>query len=370
MPDDVDLPEVLDLPALLAPGTGGDPAELPAYAEFETAYTEAHAALAAGEGAGEPWRRVFRQGQELLAVGKSLEVALRVTEAATHLEGFFGLHDGLKLLNGLVEAYWQGGEEGDGTSDDGAKNLLPPLDNDDPDEPFDPMARTLRLQALAVYERFGKAINAARLAASRAGGEVTLRLALAADGRLTLTGGEEAPTPDQVRSSLATAAEENPQAVAAMLKAIRESRRLAKELAASVDEKSDNRCPDLAPFDGWLRPAEDYLTPHVRSNDANAAGDDAGVAENAPEGAPAAAAPAGAAAGGGGALRTRADVEKQIDKIVEWFDRHDPSSPVRELLIYASKLINLHFFEWQQEIGEDRELMEKLRAIRYPNASE
>ena len=367
MPDDVELPAVLDVDALLEPGSGGDPAELPAYAEFDSAYNEARAAVAAGEPAGAAWRKVFAQGQELLGVGKSLEAAVRLTEAAASTEGFYGLHDGLWLLNGLVDRYWTGGENGDGTSDDGATNLLPPLDNDDPDEPLDPLARVMRLKALAVYEHFGQAINAAKLASSRSAGEVTLRLALAAEGKLKLAGEEAVPTPDQVRASLAAAAGEDPAAVAATLKAVRDARGLAKRLTDAVDALTDNAGPDLQPLDGWLAAAESTLAPHVNDGTADAgAGDDAGGATEAgTEG--------GSAAGGvaaGGALRSRADVERQLHQIVEWFDRHDPSSPVRELLLYSAKLLNMHFFEWQDEIGEQRELIEKLRAIRSPGAAD
>ena len=277
---------------------------------------------------------------------------------------FFAL--GLALLIGLVDRYWGGGESGDGSSDDGATNLLPPLDNEDPDEPLDPLARTMRLQALVVYEHFGTAINQSVLASSRGSGAVTLRLALASDGRLKLAGDEAAPTPDQVRSSLSAAAEENPQAVAATLRAVRESRALARELAEKVDALTDNRCPELAPLDGWLAPAEAALAPHVRATEADAGGAEGADGEAAGE---AAAATTGVVAAAG-AIRSRADVERQLEKLVDWFDRHDPSSPVRELLIYSSRLVNMHFFEWQEEIGEQRELMEKLRAIRGPAGAE
>ena len=367
MPDEVELPVVLDVDALLEPGSGGDPAELPAYAEFDASYNEARTAVAAGEPAGAAWRKVFAQGQELLGVGKSLEAAVRLTEAAASTHGFYGLHDGLWLLNGLIDRYWTGGDGGDGTSDDGATNLLPPLDNDDPDEPMDPLARVMRLKALAVYEHFGQAINAATLAISRGAGEVTLRLALAAEGKLKLTGDEAVPTPDQVRASLAAAAGEDPAAVAATLKAVRDARALAKRLTDAVDGLTDNAGPDLQPLDGWLAAAESARAPHVSEVAADTpAGDEAGVAaEAATDGAVAA-----GGAVGGGALRSRSDVERQLHQIVEWFDRHDPSSPVRELLLYSAKLLNMHFFEWQDEIGEQRELIEKLRAIRSPGSAE
>src|SRR5690606_2189951 len=125
-----------------------------------------------------------------LGVGKHLEVVVRLAEAATHVGGFAGCRDALKLTHGLVERYWNGGEGdgegggeggGDGMSEDGATNLLPPLfEPEEEGEEPDPMARCNRLLALCDPERMGRAIRAAPLASSRGAGEVTLRMALAA----------------------------------------------------------------------------------------------------------------------------------------------------------------------------------------------
>ena len=53
------------------------------------------------------WRLIHEQAQELLATqSKDLEVACWLTEAALRIDGYAGLRDGMAVLAGLVERYW------------------------------------------------------------------------------------------------------------------------------------------------------------------------------------------------------------------------------------------------------------------------
>ncbi|MET4696839.1 type VI secretion system protein TssA [Endozoicomonas lisbonensis] len=55
------------------------------------------------------WQPVFEKGQDILAnTSKDLEVATWLMEAAVRLHGFAGLRDGLTVLHGLVEQFWDG----------------------------------------------------------------------------------------------------------------------------------------------------------------------------------------------------------------------------------------------------------------------
>ena len=56
-----------------------------------------------------PWRDVARTAEKILRnSSKDLEVASWYTEALIRLHGFSGLRDGILLMNGLVEQYWDG----------------------------------------------------------------------------------------------------------------------------------------------------------------------------------------------------------------------------------------------------------------------
>lgn len=53
------------------------------------------------------WHKVFTLTTEALATkSKDLQLAAWLTEALVNRNGFTGLYDGLKLLSGLLEAYW------------------------------------------------------------------------------------------------------------------------------------------------------------------------------------------------------------------------------------------------------------------------
>ena len=60
-------------------------------------------------GAPEEWDLVLSSSTTLLSTqAKDLEVASWLTEALVRLEGFPGLRDGLTLITGLVERFWEG----------------------------------------------------------------------------------------------------------------------------------------------------------------------------------------------------------------------------------------------------------------------
>ncbi len=113
---------VIDLEALLAPisdemPTGGDvrlnPSPMSAYQQVKTARNaarEMERKNAAGADLGSPdeeWRKVFEFAAKILRQeSKDLEVACWYAEALLRRQGFQGLRDGFKLLDGLIERYW------------------------------------------------------------------------------------------------------------------------------------------------------------------------------------------------------------------------------------------------------------------------
>lgn len=53
------------------------------------------------------WRKVRELATEVLTQkSKDLQVACWLCEAVTELHGFAGVHDGLELLRGLIENFW------------------------------------------------------------------------------------------------------------------------------------------------------------------------------------------------------------------------------------------------------------------------
>jgi type VI secretion system protein ImpA len=108
-------PPVIDVTALLAPIPGDNPAgESQQYAGVYDEIREARRAddtLAKGEWEREPklaeWPKVFDLATRALGTRtKDLQIAGWLTEALAYLHGFRGLRDGLKVVRGLQEQYW------------------------------------------------------------------------------------------------------------------------------------------------------------------------------------------------------------------------------------------------------------------------
>jgi len=66
-------------------------------------------ALDAEAGTPEEWDQVLSSSLQLITTqAKDLEIAAWLTEALVRVEGFAGLRDGLTLIGGLVERFWDG----------------------------------------------------------------------------------------------------------------------------------------------------------------------------------------------------------------------------------------------------------------------
>ena len=109
---------MLDLDALLAPVAGADPCgadlsfapELDAIAEARRAYQRALEQGAWVTALKEAdWKLVTRRCAALIqGRSKDLQLAVWLAEAAAHTDGLRGLGDGLLLIAGLCERYWDG----------------------------------------------------------------------------------------------------------------------------------------------------------------------------------------------------------------------------------------------------------------------
>jgi len=113
---------VIDIEALLAPISGeapggsnprADSSAASLYYRVKDARNAARAAergmVDLDSGAPEEWDLVLSSSVTLLSTqAKDLEVAAWLTEALVRLEGFAGLRDGLTMITGLVERFWDG----------------------------------------------------------------------------------------------------------------------------------------------------------------------------------------------------------------------------------------------------------------------
>ena len=279
------------------------------------------------EAAEEPnWSEVADKSYDLLRRSKDLRVVMYFTVALLKLEGFAGLRDGLYLLRGLLERFWD--------------NMYPQLD---PEDNNDPLERINILSALSpgtVSEqdpmKFRQRAMEVPLCDSRQMGRFGFRDIQVAKGAITVPAEQRAQVPEM---SVIDAAFQD--TGADKLQALLEAAGGAIEQATGAMDVFSERAyqgqsPDLSDFVGILKKIRRCLQEHLGGEGAGAVGEDEAVAS--------------AAGGGGGPavpgqIQSPKDAMMVLDKVCRYFEQHEPSSPVPLLLRRAKKLVSKNFLE-------------------------
>jgi type VI secretion system protein ImpA len=336
---------LLDLQALLTPISEAAPSgeNLEYQPEFaaleEAALGKPERQMGSQTIPGEPpnFAALFTHSNELLKRSKDLRIAAHLTRACVDKQGFVGLHQGLALLHRLLANYWP--------------TVHPQLD---PDDGNDPTMRVSALSALVAPDLIA-ALRSAPLFSTQVAGPISLRhfaivsgeLPQASDGpkidtNLLEAGFREVPLPVL-------------QSVAAALQGARDE---LKGLGEAFQKGSGGiPGPDFSSLDRVVYQAQNALKPRLAARASEGAPAAAGPAAAAPgsgggngngagdHGAAAAATEPAAARGITGAVRSRDDVVMLLDKIIGYYERNEPSSPLPLLLQRCRKLAALSFLD-------------------------
>lgn len=273
------------------------------------------------------WRTVHHHAAELAQRTRDLRVAVWLTRAETNLNGLPGAVHGLQLVQGLLERHWA--------------HVHPRLDADDDNDP------TMRLNAvLPLYapEAVPADLRAAALAPVR--GALRLR-----DLELGLGGGapfgdEAVPTEAGVLQALAELQRDHPQTAQTLEAAASAAGAVDAALRAGVGA----RAPEAAPLLRLLGVGPSALArlrgeagaSDAASGTASAGADDARQMPDS----------TGAASGpGSGAIRNRADASRELERVCQWLERHEPSNPAPLLIRRAQRLMNMSFVDIVREMA-------------------
>lgn len=300
------------------------------------------------EGEDPSWRDVRAKCVELLGRTKDLGVVMMLVAASTALEGMPGLADGLTLLKGLLEKHWDG--------------FHPRLD---PDDGNDPLERVNLIAGLASAPGSGwqptnvqRCLRRAPLARSRQLGQFGLRDVQLASGEVTPGKGESRPDPQVIDSAFRdTDAAEMARNAEAAGRCVKVSKEIDDWLTAKVGAGA---APDLSSWHRALKDVASLLGKYSVVPGAPAADAAASPATGAgPAGAGAPAAAAGPALSG--SISTRDDVQRAFGKILEYYQRHEPSSPVPLLVRRAQRLVSMGFAEALRELAPSA--LDQLRVV-------
>jgi type VI secretion system protein ImpA len=323
---------LIDIESLLRPVSPEEPTGTnleydPAFAGLErTALGRPEQQMGDTIVAGEPpeWGAVEKQASALLARSKDLRVVGHLVRALLHRNGFEGFSEGLALVHGLLERYWQ--------------TLYPHLDPDDNNDP------TIRVNALATLadESALAALRTAPLVRSRTFGSIGLRAMAIAAGELA----PPADAPKLEMSAIEAAFQDSPlEALAATAEALRNGSVHLRAIDAMFNETLGVPGPDLSATMQLVRQAIQAVQPRLDKRRAEEnAGADAGAETNGTGPVPRTS---------GGEISSRDDVVRTLEKICAYYRRHEPSSPLPLLLERCKRLATMSFIEIVREMVPD-----------------
>lgn len=276
------------------------------------------------------WQAVAKSAIALLAKTKDLRVALHVTRALLHSEGFAGLRDGLAVLRGLCERYWEG--------------LFPKLD---PDDGNDPTFRINILMGLCDPAAVTDWFRTVPLVQARSFGRFSLRDLAIASGEIPATPGVEPPNSASIDGAFAESPVTDLQATAQTL---RESLEHLVGMETFVGARVGvAQGPNFSQLSGLVAQAHKILAARLERRGVTAAplaGKSSGDATNAEPAPSLPAAPPGT-------ITSRDDVVRLLDRICEYYERNEPSSPVPLLLRRCKRLVSANFMDIVRDVAPD-----------------
>ncbi|KQQ49206.1 type VI secretion protein ImpA [Pseudomonas sp. Leaf127] len=268
------------------------------------------------------WRLIEQSASGLLQRSKDLRITHFLVQSAVALDGIAGLANTLDLIDQLLRQYWD--------------TLYPLLDADDDNDP------TLRINALAglACDTNLRLLRESPLVRSRAFGTLSVRAALHAGGLQHAS--DESLSLEALGAALR---DSDPQTLQDTHAALRQALQRAAAIEAFVNEHvGSEHGIDLAALKQPLRQALQVLGEHAPAAEAGTddevpapqAADDAGTAQVQAFAAPAAPRPSAE-------INSREDVLRSLDRLLAYYARHEPSSPLPMLLNRAKSLVNADF---------------------------
>ncbi|MEO6740603.1 MAG: type VI secretion system protein TssA, partial [Chthoniobacteraceae bacterium] len=277
------------------------------------------------------WKAISERCLELFQRSKDLRVALRLTAALLKMEGLAGFRDGLLLLKGLLERYWD--------------PVYPRLD---PDDGNDPLERVNILSSLATAAgTFGDPFKIlARLRQAPLSDSPQLGRISLADVDRSVSGvateGAPAITASQVQGAFRSTP---PEKLRAIYDAIVGVQITVKEIDDILTKAvGSSRAVAFDALIALLKEQQKTIAPYAAPNESVETGGDA--VEAAVEG-------QGESAGISGSVRSRQDVIRVLEQICDFYRRTEPSSPVPLILQRARRLVDMDFMQLLTDLAPD-----------------
>ncbi|MBL3589260.1 MAG: type VI secretion system protein TssA [gamma proteobacterium endosymbiont of Lamellibrachia anaximandri] len=289
------------------------------------------------------WKAMQNASLELLSRTKDIRILIYLIRAALHIDGYSGAAKGINLLHNLVEQNWE--------------QIHPQLDAEDNN---DPTMRINAISALTDSASMLTPLSKAPLVTSRMLGKFGLRDYAIADGELEPLNDADTVDMARINAAFMDADLEELQATA---DAASESIEHLTELEVFITEQVGvANAISLSDLVDSFKDAQQILNGQLEARGVGS-GEETDVEQGAA--ASASGAPASALSGN---INTRADVTHALDKIIDYYSRNEPSSPIPLLMERAKKLISLDFVDIIRNMAPDA--MSQVDVFRGPDEEE
>jgi type VI secretion system protein ImpA len=280
------------------------------------------------------WKEVTAACVELFGRTRDLRVAMTLARSLLKQHGLGGLAAGLELLGGLLERHWE--------------HVWPQLD---PAEGNDPLERINILSGLG-DAMFCQPVRQASLCSSRQLGRFSLRDVGIAKGEIVA-----APDPSKPPAEMSVIEAAFNDTDTDELKGVAQAAkdciaRLGAIEAFVTDKVGAARAVSLDALRDSLRDVqacvEGYLLKRGAITQAGAAASQAGASGPSPA----------------GEIRSVQDIVTAIDRICQYYERYEPSSPVPLMLRGARRMVARNFVEIMRQLPpESLRVLETLSGL-------
>ncbi len=295
---------------------------------------------------------VIAQAMDVLARSHDLRAAVFLAYSYLRTRGFPGFAEVTGYIRGVLEQYWD--------------TCHPQLD---PDDDNDPTMRVNAMMSLADMRTIVPGVRSSPLTDSRTFGRYALRDLLIAEGEIAAPEGMD-NLPDRAQI-LAAFQDTNSEKMATLRGAVAQAHDDVKAIIKVFDEKAPSHNPKLEELERVLRQVLDRFNdagigdPDDAADAADGTGGEFMDSADAGDGMAASPAGSGGPGGGGGgrgggvslpgAINNQNDVKNTLDRLMQYYARYEPSSPVPMLLARAKRLVGADFLTIIKELAPEGE---------------
>ncbi|HEX7868448.1 MAG TPA: type VI secretion system protein TssA [Variovorax sp.] len=267
------------------------------------------------------WREVGEKAGNILRRSKDVRAAVLLLRASTRMQGVEGFCAGLRLLNGLLDTFWDG--------------IHPKLDADDGNDP------TMRLNALAPFcdesQTMLRELYDAQVGMAPGVGPIRVRDIAVAHNALAAVSGEATYSASQVHGGLEAIQASRPE----LLQAAMDVPVLLEKLRTLlVDRTGRADAIDMTPLRSVARVLKKACDTAAGVPGEASAGADAEAGESQANGGTAA-----RPAAMRGEIQSRQDAVQMLDRVIRYLEQTEPGNPAPLLIERAKKLIGVSFLE-------------------------